>query len=466
MSATLGGCSGPGNGLDSRGARVQPRAEGHRAAIGIAPHDRKGVAGASRGEDAGGRSEGARRGRGRRTRRPGREDHMASIRSIGTAVPAARLRQSEVRDFFASQPGVDRLTARLIAAAFDGSAIETRYSAIGALGPGGGLFTDEAGLLRSPSTGERNDRYRSEAPALSASAARAALARSGFSPGDITHVITASCTGCFAPGPDVLLVKQLGIPGTAERLHVGFMGCAAAFPALRTAAGLCVAQPGSVALVVCTELCSLHIRSSRDPEQIVASAVFGDGAAAAIVASGDAPDPRAGGTGAHRFRSLEVDGFTTALTADGEADMDWTIGDRGFEMRLTAEVPRIVGREIAGVVDGMLDGADPAGIAAWAVHPGGRSVLDRVQQALALPDAAMAQSRGVLRDYGNMSSATILFILERMLREGSLAAGEQVAGLCFGPGLTVETVLLRCAGEGSADPSPDSETAPVAEDRA
>lgn len=356
------------------------------------------------------------------------------ILSIGTAVPAARLAQPKTRDFFAAQPGVDRLTARLIGAAFDQSAIENRYSVIGEIGSSDTLFSEDGAQLSSPSTGERNLIYRREAPALYAAAARDALQRSGFDASEVTHVVTASCTGFFAPGPDFLLVKQLGIPTTAERTHIGFMGCAAAFPALRTAAAISDAQPGAVVLVACAELCSLHIRSSRDPEQIVASAVFGDGAGAAVVSSAEPRDGRA---------ALEVAGFSTAITAEGESDMDWTIGDSGFEMRLTAEVPRIIGREIAGVVDAMLHGADPhADVDVWAVHPGGRSVLDRVQGGVELPDEAMAHSRAVLRDFGNMSSATILFILQRILADESLGDGAHVAGLCFGPGLTVETARL------------------------
>lgn len=361
-------------------------------------------------------------------------DMSTKILSIGTAVPAARLAQPETRDFFAAQPGVDRLTARLIGAAFDQSAIESRYSVIGEIGSSETLFSEDGAQLSAPSTGERNLIYRREAPPLYAAAAREALERSGFDAAEVTHVVTASCTGFFAPGPDYLLVRQLGIPTTAERTHIGFMGCAAAFPALRTATAISDARPGAVVLVACAELCSLHIRSSRDPEQIVASAVFGDGAGAAIVSSAE---PRGGRA------ALEAVEFSTAITSEGESDMDWTIGDRGFEMRLTAEVPRIIGREIAGVVEAMLHGGDPhADVDAWAVHPGGRSVLDRVQGGVDLPDEAMAHSRAVLRDFGNMSSATILFILQRILADESLGEGARVAGLCFGPGLTVETARL------------------------
>lgn len=370
---------------------------------------------------------------------------VTHVLSIGTALPSARLDQSELRDFFASQPGLGRLTARLIGAAFEQSAIDSRYSVIG--GPGTWLpgFIGEGHALRSPSTRERNDLYRREAPGLFAAAARDALARSGRTMAEITHVITASCTGLFAPGPDFLLVKQLGISPNVERYHLGFMGCAAAFPALRAAARICEAQPGSVVLVACAELCSLHVRTSSDPEQIVASAIFGDGAAAAIVAS----DPSNGPTertaaGAAAGARLEVGAFGTAITHEGEADMDWSIGDAGFDMRLSAQVPRIIGQEIAGVVQSMLGPrTDPLGdIDAWAVHPGGRSVLDRVQSSLGLPDSALAPSRAVLRDYGNMSSATILFILQRLLEDDTLGDRARVASLCFGPGLTVETALF------------------------
>ncbi len=356
------------------------------------------------------------------------------ILSIGTAVPTARLDQWRARDFFAAQPGVDRLTARLIGAAFDQSAIEHRYSVIGQIGSGGTLFSADGELLSVPSTGERNAVYRREAPPLSAAAAREALDRAGVDAAEITHVVTASCTGFFAPGPDYLLVKHLGVPVTAQRTHIGFMGCAAAFPALRTAQAIAEASPGAMVLVVCTELCSLHIRSSRDPEQIVASAVFGDGAGAAVVT---AADPRPGRPW------LDAGAFSTAITAEGEQDMDWTIGDTGFEMRLTSEVPRIIGREIAGVVEAMLGGGDPLReVDVWAVHPGGRSVLDRVQSGVGLPEESLAHSRAVLRDFGNMSSATILFILQRMLADDSIPDGARIAGLCFGPGLTVETAKL------------------------
>lgn len=361
----------------------------------------------------------------------------ARIRSIGTAVPSTRLAQSTIRDLFAGQEDTDRLTGRLIHAAFDAAAIDGRHTVLRELdGRGGedGTFLDGDGRLLAPSTGVRNAIYRREAPDLFAAAARDALDRAGTPASEVSHVITVSCTGFFAPGPDYRLVRDLGLPPGAERYHLGFMGCAAAIPALRAAARICDGQPGAVVLVVCAELCSLHLRASHEPDQIVASAVFADGAAAAVVTADPLADSAA--------PVLEIEHFATALTGDGEKDMDWTIGDEGFEMVLTAEVPRIVGREIRTAVESIARDGGAEAVDAWAVHPGGRSILDRVQAGLGLSDDAMAASRDVLRRYGNMSSATVLFILQAILADDALADGARVIGIGFGPGLTVESV--RC----------------------
>ncbi|WP_375386432.1 type III polyketide synthase [uncultured Microbacterium sp.] len=365
----------------------------------------------------------------------------ARILSIGTAVPATTLTQHEVRDFFVRQPGYDRLAQRLVHAAFDASAIDTRHTVIDELAHGGtsgeaALFVGADGLLISPSTGVRNAVYATAAPPLFAAAARSALEQAGVAASAVTHVVTASCTGFFAPGPDYRLVRDLGLPVTTERYHLGFLGCSAAFPALRAAARICAAQPEAVVLVVCGELCTLHIRGSGDPEQIVASSVFADGAAAAVVSE-------VGGIG--QGPSLELERFGTTLTTQGESDMVWIIGDEGFEMTLTAEVPRIIGREIRGAVEAFLDvepGATDWGVDRWAVHPGGRSVLDRVESGLGLDGDALDASRAVLRERGNMSSATVLFILAALLADDAVMAGASIAGLAFGPGLTVESALF------------------------
>lgn len=365
----------------------------------------------------------------------------ARILSVGTAVPETSLSQDAVRDFFAAQPGVDRMTRRLIHGAFAAADIDRRHTVIAELaGPAGpdATFVGPDGTLRAPTTSVRNSLYERLAPPLFAQSARAALAEAGVEASAVTHVVTVSCTGLFAPGPDFRLVRDLGLPSGVERYHLGFIGCAAGLPGLRLAARIATAQPEAVVLVACAELCSLHVRAVDDPQQIVAASVFADGAAAAVVTAD--PARHAGG-------GLELDRFRTALTAEGERDMVWTIGDHGFEMTLSAEVPRIIGREIGQAVREALAGeAMPA---AWAVHPGGRSILDRVQAGLDLPPAALAASRSVLREHGNMSSATILFILRRLLHDEALAEGDRVAALAFGPGLTVESALLTVRRTGS-----------------
>ena len=355
----------------------------------------------------------------------------ASILSIGTALPRTRVTQSALRDLFAAQPGFDRRSQRLVGAAFDAAAIDTRHTVLPQLAGGSadGLAALSDGELTMPPTGARNNEYRRTAPALFAEAAAAALDGSGYGRDAVTHIVTVSCTGMFAPGPDYLLVRDLDLSPTVERYHLGFIGCAAAIPALRLAARIVAADPAAVVLVAAAELCSLHWQTSSHPDQIVAASVFADGAAAAVVAAADAD--RTG---------LDLEGFSTFVTDEDEKDMSWTVGDSGFEMTLTPEVPRIIGREIAAIAADVL--GDLAEVDAWAVHPGGRSILDRVESALKLDATALAPSREVLRAHGNMSSATLLFILRDLLADPVRADGDKVAALAFGPGLTVEAARL------------------------
>ncbi|HXH35419.1 MAG TPA: type III polyketide synthase [Plantibacter sp.] len=370
-----------------------------------------------------------------------------SVRSIGTAVPPTILRQDEIRDVFRDQPDRSRLAQRLIGAAFDGSAIETRHTVIDEFD---GVDTSLAAvyydadrrLVLAPPTGARNDTYIEHAPPLLLEAARRALdAAPGITAADVTHVVTASCTGFFAPGPEYVLVRDLGLPATTERYHLGFQGCFAAFPALRAAQAFCDARPDAVVLVVCVELCSIHLRSSDDPDVILASSVFADGAAAAVVSArpGDPAAP-----------VLEFDGWSTALVPDGESDMAWTIGDHGFEMVLSAAVPKLIGEHLESALEPLLATVDGDvsldAIDRWAVHPGGRSILDKVQQRLGLSDDLLEPSRAVLREQGNMSSATVLFILQRLLEGASPGTDERICALAFGPGLTIESALLRLSG--------------------
>lgn len=374
---------------------------------------------------------------------------VVSIRSIETAVPSTMIRQDDIRDVFAGQPDLTRLGRRLVNAVFDASAIDTRYTVIETLDtsaaagqrPGEAVFFEpDTKRILTPATGRRNAVYVERSPELFVSAATRAIgAAPGIEPDDITHVVTVSCTGFFAPGPDYLIVRELRLSPATQRYHLGFMGCYGAFPALRAAQSFCRSDPDAVVLVVCAELCTLHLRSSNQTDTIVASSVFADGAAAAVVSARPAPAGTA---------LLDLDALETVLTPTGEADMAWTIGDQGFEMVLSSYVPRIIERHIKGALTPLLATAPAlaagayADIDRWAIHPGGRSILDRVQRELELTDDQLSPSREVLRRYGNMSSATVLFVLRLILHGAGSAVSEQVCAMAFGPGLTVETGLL------------------------
>jgi len=375
-----------------------------------------------------------------------------AARGISTIVPPTVLAQDELAELFAAQPGLTRLSRRLVATAFGASGVERRHTVLEELAPrraGEGpppVFLDPwTGELLLPGTGARNDAYAAHAGPLYAAAARAAIdATPGIGPADVTHVITVSCTGFYAPGPDFAIARELGLAPGVQRYHLGFMGCYAAIPALRLAKQCCEADPDAVVLVVSVELCSLHVRSTTDPDGIVAASLFADGAAAAIVTA----RPAAAGE-----RRLELDSFATRITPQGEGDMAWRIGDHGFELTLSNAVPAIIGEHVVGALRPLLNaegplrralaaGASAAAIPRWAIHPGGRSILDRVAAALGLSARQLAPARRVLRDYGNMSSATVLFVLRALLDAPDIADGERCVAMAFGPGLTVESALL------------------------
>ncbi|WP_434922291.1 type III polyketide synthase [Glutamicibacter sp. PAEs-4] len=363
------------------------------------------------------------------------------IRTIQTAVPATQLAQDEIRDVFASQPNLSRLGERLIATSFNSAAISTRYSCVDEFDltlpqPEQPMFYDRAaGLLLSPSTAERNNVYAKQAGTLFTETAKKALdACEDLAPEDITHVITVSCTGFYNPGPDYQIVRALGLAPNTVRHHLGFMGCYAAFPALRAARDFCLADPDATVLVVCAELCTLHVHSSNDPDTIMGSAIFADGAAAVIVsAKGSGP--------------LLMDGFETVLTPVGEEAMAWNIGDHGFEMVLGTYVPHIIDEHITAALQPLLDKDTDSELSVekiqhWGLHPGGRAILDRVQNRLGLDDRQLQPARAILDRYGNMSSATVLFVLKEILDSAAADSGDRVCSMAFGPGLTVETGLF------------------------
>ncbi len=372
------------------------------------------------------------------------------LRSLQTIVPDTVLHQDEVRDVFAAQPDLGRLAQRIVSTSFNVSGIDTRHTVIDELSLDSDVadpvfFDRRSGALLAPGTKVRNEVYTREAARLFVDVARHALdADPDLEAADVTHVITVSCTGFHAPGPEYEIVRALGLSDSVQRYHLGFMGCYASMPALRAASQFCLADENAVVLVVSVELCTLHLRSSEDPDTIVASSLFADGAAAGIVTARDLPSAVTG---------LRLDRFHTAIAPEGEKAMAWTIGDTGFEMILATTVPQIIGETIIGalrplyapeddLVAAFDDDAVGREVEHWAIHPGGRSILDRVQEKLHLSDAQLHPAREVLRENGNMSSATVLFVLKRILEEEGAQAGDRVSAMAFGPGLTAESALM------------------------
>ena len=353
------------------------------------------------------------------------------VHHLETVVPELSHAQERIGERMAT--GLDdRKLERLTARVYRQSGIEKRHSVIpDFIHAAENNFFEADGTFKHLSTKTRNDLYTEEATKLFVCAARRALAHSDFEATAVTHVITVSCTGFFAPGPDYRIVRDLGLSPATERYHVGFMGCYAAFPALRMAQAFCEADPGAVVLVVSVELCTLHLRPPTDVDSIIATSVFADGGAAAIVSC-----KTPAGT------ALQLEHLASTLTPTGEQDMAWTIGDEGFNMVLSTYVPQILETNMRGVVEPFLGeaGFAAADVAHWAIHPGGRAILDKVESALELAPDRLGASRRVLNDYGNMSSATILFVLKEVLAEASV--GEHIYATAFGPGLTVESGLF------------------------
>lgn len=343
----------------------------------------------------------------------------------------------------------DDRTRRIIRVLYRQSGIQRRHSVVTNFDgeeQDGFFQTGPDGTRQSPGTAARNEIFARESRRLSVDLARKVLDNCpGVGPKDVTHVVTVSCTGFYNPGPDYYILRDLGIPLSTQRYHLGFMGCYAAFPALRMAAQFCAANPDAVVLIMCLELCSLHIQLTAEEDYLLANSLFADGAGAAIISARE-PAP---GRSAYR-----IGDFHSAVVTSGEQDMAWRIGDHGFDIALSSYVPKIIGANVREFIEPALarSGVALGDVATWAVHPGGKAIIDQVQGSLALGPEQVRISREVLRDYGNMSSATILFVLREILRQPSERACDKVCAMAFGPGLTVEMALLEAvrAGSGAA----------------
>jgi predicted naringenin-chalcone synthase len=280
---------------------------------------------------------------------------------------------------------------------------------------------------RFPTTASRMRLYEAHAPRL----ALDAVTKLALGPEleRVSHLILTSCTGMYSPGIELELIERLGLPASVERTTLGFMGCYAAISALKLARHIVRSAPESRVLLVNVELCSLHMQESADLEQLLAFLLFADGCAASLISA--VP------TG------LAIDRFHTELVPDTRSLITWSIADQGFDMFLSGGVPAGITRGLARLAPTILDGAPSHAVDLWAVHPGGRTVLDAVERGLDLPKDALDPSRAILARYGNMSSPTVMFVLASLL--GPARRGQRGCAMSFGPGLTAETMLFHKA---------------------
>jgi len=356
------------------------------------------------------------------------------IQNIECQVPPTSYLQSSIKEKMKGWLKGSKRLNRYIESIYKHSSIYKRHSVVADMNV---FFKVLAGgKVSGPTTKVRNDLFASASRKMCVDlAAKVVDGCDNTDFDEITHLITVSCTGFFNPGPDYEIIKELYLNKSIRRYNIGFMGCYAAFPALCLAHTVCQADPSATVLIAALELCTVHTQLKQDLDSVRSAAIFADGGAAVIVST-KPPTPKK--------KVFELEHFESAIIPDSKNDMAWTIGDRGFEMVLSQNVPKIIESNIAPVIKPMLGrrGMSISDIDHWAVHPGGKSILDKIASSLGLENH-LEESRSVLKQYGNMSSATILFVLKQILQKPSESTDESVLAMAFGPGLTVEVAFLN-----------------------
>ena len=359
-----------------------------------------------------------------------------TLHGIGTAVPTQQLSQAEAVEVAhrinAESPEQVRLMSRI----YQKTKVLTRGSVLLENDGVDGTTKERLSFYgsESPGTAERMQVFDAHAGGLALEAAAKALKDADISSGAITHLVTVSCTGFQSPGVDLFLMDKLELAPSVQRTHIGFMGCHGAMNGLRVAHAFAEMDPNAVVLLCAVELCSLHMAYGWHPEKVVANALFADGAAAVVASANPSP--------AHQSLVLRRSG--SMVIPDSADLMHWEIGDHGFAMGLSPRVPETVGAALLPWLrDWLADQAiDLEAVTSWAIHPGGPRILSTCAEVLSLGPNLLLDSRAVLQEHGNMSSATILFILERLRRWST--AGPCLA-LAFGPGLSTEVALFDLA---------------------
>ena len=368
------------------------------------------------------------------------------IFSLSSVVPEGIFSQNNIAAVFSEALELSEEDSRKLHLIFKNSKIEKRHSVIANSedkffkeGLFGNNFPNQV-----PCTLKRNQLYRIEAPKLCLKAAIEALQKWGQDPSKITHVISVSCTGMYAPGLEFSLIKSLKLNASVQRLGINFMGCFGAFKGLAIAKALAMENKNARVLLVCTELCSLHFQSDKTVEAFVANALFADGAAAAIIGC-DVQTEETSLFEIQKNQSFALD--------NSEDQMSWEIANSGMLMKLSAKVPQLIDAHIENFAGTLLSNnlagkSIPFSNCTWAIHPGGKAIVEAIEKRCALTKNQTANAWDVLKNFGNMSSATFLFILNELSKKKPLH--EHVIGLGFGPGLSIEGILLKANHESAS----------------
>ena len=358
---------------------------------------------------------------------------MSSIISIGTALPAFRHSQQDILSFMQNVYASGEAEKRKLRFLYHQSGIEYRYSVVPDYSrpvKDWKFYPQTENLEPFPNLEKRMDLFHKHAPLLSVDAVRNCLGHV-HDVKKITHLITVSCTGMSAPGLDLQLMELMEMEKNIFRTSINFMGCYAAIHALKLADSICRSESSSRVLIVCTELCTLHFQRENTLDNISSSLLFGDGSAAVLV------------TGDKTERGLKLDSFYSEVIPKGKRDMAWELSSSGFLMTLSGYIPDLIEEDFASIIERALahDKAIPKGITHWCIHPGGRRILDSIHKSMNFTNGELQASYEVLKEVGNLSSATILFVLKKLMDSGSPI--KKLAGAAFGPGLTIETFLAH-----------------------
>lgn len=344
---------------------------------------------------------------------------LPTILALAIEVPKTALAQEDFTHATAKHLAFNDSKTRLLERIGTGSQIHKRHTVI-------------SDFLEKRSTAQRNVIYKNQAPILAETVCKKALNQWGGDPKTLTHIISISCTGMMAPGIEFLLIDKLGLSNEIERLGINFMGCFGAFKGIAIAKALALESPDHRILIVCTELCSLHFQQDLKTDTLVANSLFADGSAAVVIGT----HPKG-----HETPLFEIKTQKSAALKNSTELMTWEPGDHGYQMRLSASVPSHLEENISPFVHKLIGTDLSFDQCTWAIHPGGKAILEAITKACTLEKSQVAASWKVLNDYGNMSSSTFLFVLAEILKKPT--SKKWTIGLGFGPGLSIEGVLLN-----------------------